>query len=150
VTSFDITVCIIIMMNDTTNQTRGDAMKKLLKVWVSNQPEGIGGDGTEDYMAAAGLGRTNSVKGETWNAAYSSYVAARKAVKEIGHGSGCEDMDDPCLVAMLPGAKGAAAGLQQNVSETCDTWEDFVQKALVNEEKLHEADIEIEIEADNA
>jgi hypothetical protein len=88
-------------------------MTDMLRVWVENQPDGIGYDGTDDYLRAAGVPFEYS-DGDPmipWDV----FMAARAAVAKVGHGTDNEGgviPGVPSLVASVAGAMGGSADEQ--------------------------------------
>ncbi len=106
-------------------------MERLI-VWVENQPEGIGTDGTPDYLETAGFpGRPEvSATEDGWR----QFREMREAVAQVGHGDLELNLEDelgaPSLVASLASADGAGRDLQEAVSRTAMSYADFVREAV--------------------
>lgn len=101
------------------------------KMFVANQPEGMGFDATQEYMEAIPAATICATHGATWDAESTTvsgpdaairaaFFALRKAITKAGHGDGCEDMPAPRLVAIDPGATGAH--LQLQILDSVDNW----------------------------
>ena len=86
----------------------------LVRVWVADQPEGQGYDGTDNYLRSAKV--TYEERDGMILMPWSEFMAARAAVANVGHG---KDNDgeiiagSPDLVACQPDAEGSDEAVQQ-------------------------------------
>ena len=112
----------------------------VIKLWVSNQPEGVLCDTTEDYIRATGWTPREGVgywadwgllAGEDGEVLWLEFHRLQHDVELVGHGDGCEDLESPILTAKLPEADGAAGMLQQLCSRVAISWRDWCKGALV-------------------
>lgn len=131
------------------------SVKYSIRVWVSNQPEGVGGDCTGDYLRAANAYRTVDAHGGELEDDLLSHAdpeklwvlfrEVREVVASVGHGD--TDLDDelglPDLTAHLESAEemwlgGAVQTLQQLESQTALTWKEWTLRALVTVDDIIE------------
>jgi len=112
----------------------------VIKLWVSNQPEGVLCDTTEDYIRATGWTPRDGVgfwadwgllASEDGDLLWREFLRLQRDVEQVGHGDGCGDLEPPILTAKLPESEGSASGLQQLYSCDAVSWRDWRKNALI-------------------